>query len=334
MLLIIQIIISIIVVYLIFSVIVYVIVEWIAGFLQLRGRNLQKAICNLFDDPGNKKFGELIYKHPQVATLMLNDKRLTPYIPARNVSAALIDLVGAGPASASTVEKIREPYALYLEGLRQLNDGPLKTLLISIGQPADNLATLTASFEKWYNDYMDRVTGWYKKKIRLVVLVVSLLVTLGFNVDTIYILQTAKNDPATRQRLNTLADKLIADSGFNRTVSAIPVSPDNYFEDYVNDSSVHAGDAAALHESTPFAPDSAQALRRRQLQELTTLVREENLPVGWGIKKSSLLLEILGWLLSTLALSAGAPFWFDMLKKLVNVRTAGPKPDGAATKTS
>lgn len=296
--LIIQIIISIIVVYLIFSVIVYVIVERIAAFLQLRGRNLQKAICNLFDDAGNKKFGDLIYKHPQVASLMQNDKRLTPYIPARNVSAALIDLVGAG----NSAEKLRDPYAVYLQGLLQLGDGPLKTLLVSIAQPANDLATLTASFEKWYNDYMDRVTGWYKKKIRLVVLIVSLLVTLSFNVDTIYIIQTAQNDPATRQRLNTLADKLIADSGLTRTISASP------------------------------AADSAQAVRARQLQELSTLVREENLPVGWGIKKSDWLLEVLGWLLSTLALSAGAPFWFDMLKKLVNIRNTGPKPGDAQTK--
>lgn len=295
MLFIIQLIISVVVVYLIFSIIVYVVVEWIAGALQLRGRNLQNAILGLFNDAGNKPFGELIYKHPQVSSLVKNDTRLPSYIPAANVAAALVDLVSA---DAGAGEKISTPYAIYLEGLLQLNDGPLKTLLVTLAQQADGLPALTAALGKWYDDYMDRVSGWYKKKIRLVVLVVSLLVTVGFNVDTIYILQAAKSDPATRQRINTLADKLIADSSFNHAVAN--------------------------------AADTTQTIHSQQLRELIALEKNADLPVGWGIKKSSRLFELLGWLLTTLALSAGAPFWFDMLKKLVNIRNAGPKPEGSA----
>ncbi len=36
--------------------------------------------------------------------------------------------------------------------------------------------------------------------------------------------------------------------------------------------------------------------------------------------------SIPGWLLSALAITMGAPFWFDILNKFVNVRNAGPKP--------
>ncbi len=35
---------------------------------------------------------------------------------------------------------------------------------------------------------------------------------------------------------------------------------------------------------------------------------------------------LMGWLLSAAALSKGAPFWFDVLGKLVNIRRAGAKP--------
>ena len=35
---------------------------------------------------------------------------------------------------------------------------------------------------------------------------------------------------------------------------------------------------------------------------------------------------ILGWSLSGLAIAMGAPFWFDVLGKVVNVRNTGPKP--------
>ena len=39
----------------------------------------------------------------------------------------------------------------------------------------------------------------------------------------------------------------------------------------------------------------------------------------------------LGWLLTALAGLMGAPFWFDTLKTLVNVRSAGPKPSSTTS---
>ena len=35
---------------------------------------------------------------------------------------------------------------------------------------------------------------------------------------------------------------------------------------------------------------------------------------------------ILGFFVTALAISLGAPFWFDLLRKLVNIRSAGNKP--------
>jgi hypothetical protein len=40
---------------------------------------------------------------------------------------------------------------------------------------------------------------------------------------------------------------------------------------------------------------------------------------NWGAK-------IVGWLITALAVTLGAPFWFELLSKLVNVRGSGPKP--------
>lgn len=41
--------------------------------------------------------------------------------------------------------------------------------------------------------------------------------------------------------------------------------------------------------------------------------------------------HLLGWFITLLAISLGAPFWFDVLNKIVNVRNAGVKP---STQTS
>ena len=42
---------------------------------------------------------------------------------------------------------------------------------------------------------------------------------------------------------------------------------------------------------------------------------------------------VVGWLITALAGMLGAPFWFDLLNKLINIRNAGPKPESTtATK--
>ena len=42
--------------------------------------------------------------------------------------------------------------------------------------------------------------------------------------------------------------------------------------------------------------------------------------------------RLIGWLLTVLAISLGAPFWSDMLNKFVNVRFAGRSPVEASKK--
>jgi hypothetical protein len=37
--------------------------------------------------------------------------------------------------------------------------------------------------------------------------------------------------------------------------------------------------------------------------------------------------KILGLLVTVLAISLGAPFWFDLLNRLVNLRSTGKPPD-------
>jgi hypothetical protein len=36
---------------------------------------------------------------------------------------------------------------------------------------------------------------------------------------------------------------------------------------------------------------------------------------------------VLGWVITALAISLGAPFWFDLLQKLLRLRSSGQRPD-------
>jgi hypothetical protein len=44
--------------------------------------------------------------------------------------------------------------------------------------------------------------------------------------------------------------------------------------------------------------------------------------------------SIFGWLITALAISLGAPFWFDLLNKFINLRNAGKNPDNPAVQTT
>lgn len=71
----------------------------------------------------------------------------------------------------------------------------------------------------------------------------------------------------------------------------------------------------------------------QNLQQIETALRP--FPLGWSaaavrdIGFWGVLSKFLGLAMTGLALSLGAPFWFDMLSRFVNLRAAGTKPDRA-----
>jgi hypothetical protein len=58
----------------------------------------------------------------------------------------------------------------------------------------------------------------------------------------------------------------------------------------------------------------------------------DQLPLGWGhpVPRDVVgwLGKLIGWVLSAVAISLGAPFWFDLLKKIApGTRMSGPSAD-------
>src|SRR5665213_289540 len=78
-----------------------------------------------------------------------------------------------------------------------------------------DLNTFRSKLEDWFNDTMDRATGWYKKYTRVVLLILGLIVAYVFNVDTIAIHRIlATNKPARDQMVQmAIANKDNLDPG-------------------------------------------------------------------------------------------------------------------------
>ena len=147
-----------------------------------------------------------------------------------------------------------------------------------------DVAQLQLHIEEWYNGAMERVSGWYKRRSQWIVLTLGLAAAIAVNADCIDIAKRLSTDSNLRQSVERMAET---------TVKANPV----------ND------------QRTPLD----------RIKEDLASLDGIGLPLGWG-KTAPEALEMVklhwaGWLLTALAISLGAPFWFDMLNKIMVVRS-------------
>ena len=166
-----------------------------------------------------------------------------------------------------------------------------QSLTTFLANSGGDIAALRARVESWFDDAMDRLTGTYKRWAQLIHFLFGLLVAILFNVDSLNITSVLWHSSDKRAALAAQAQSFMA---------AHPA----------------AGGGA---------PD---------LSSLITQLQDLPVPLGWTQQlwhRTDLLLWLLslaGWLVTAFAISLGAPFWFDLLQKLlnINVRGAGPRP--------
>lgn len=145
---------------------------------------------------------------------------------------------------------------------------------------------IKAELESWFDAAMARLEGSYKRWSQLVLLLVGLAIAVGANVSAYRIAITLYNDRVVSEAVTATATRV-------------------------------AGDPAALtgDELAAFADD---------IDELGAL----GLPIGWDDWNSGAgtVGTVLGWGLTGLLIMLGAPFWYDLLTRLVALRSTGSKP--------
>jgi hypothetical protein len=186
------------------------------------------------------------------------------------------------------------------------------------------------------------VTGWYKSHTIVTLRIVAVAVTLFFNIDSVYLARQIYTNSQLRGSLVTLSER-IADHP--ETVTQFYTQS---FEQTTRnlDSSYQRRLAAATDSQRQVlqrdwaaekskAADEYTQKRLHAMDSLTRMVSDTALPIGWkksvsesidDLEKRGWPWVLLGWLITAGCLSMGAPFWFDLLVKIVNVRRAGIKP--------
>ncbi len=244
-------------------------------------------------DRGTAPTTMAVMGHPLVRPFKQSDaagvqNRNPSYLPAKTFAAALVDLLVPNAQGQTTLEDIRTA-VLALDP-----STPFKgALLALLNTAAADVNAFTTSVEQWYDNTMDRISGSYKRWAKRWIIVIALVAAIALQIDTIQV-----------------GSSLYSDGPLREAVAA-----------------------EATNQTLCPQGQSLEATRACVVKELETLHTTAGLPVGWSsvtIPPSGdvggWLLKLLGWGLTALAASFGAPFWFEALTKLGSLRNTGAKP--------
>jgi hypothetical protein len=247
----------------------------------------------------------------------------------------------AGLSENPALDQIRVGIAALSVTQPQLKQA-LETLLTGVEEYAiqgeSALTTARVSVETWFDDSMDRLSGWYKRRAQSLAFFIGIGVAIVLNGDTLALAQQLWREPVLREALAAQAQAYVNQNPDNPA----PPNPDdlvklqNQFTDLdipvgwignpieLDDS----GRVPGLDTTIPSRTCTLFAISNTEEVYGFTVAKQcypiINAPflrdgTGW-------LLKLFGLIASGLAAAQGAPFWFDILKRIVSVRSSGANP--------
>jgi hypothetical protein len=334
-------------VFLLLGLIVSALQEAVASLFALRGKYLLEGIATILADGKRERWmarahilpwsstdrdkGSELFKSVSTHALI---KDITPsdtpsYVPAANFALALIDTLRKG--SAGTVAEDAEG------SIASLPDGPAKEALSALFVDAKgDIDVFQKRIETWFDGAMDRVSGVYKRWTQYFALAAGVVIAVALNVSSISVAERLWNDPTLRDAAVRAAE------AFAAYCDAEPRPTDCPKPTEASDAQPAPAASDPAQETTQPPPDqgttnTAQATAEKMQETKATYeeVQKQMMaigyPIGWtesprNWTSTQWMTAILGWLITGIAVSLGAPFWFGMLKTFLNIRGAGPNP--------
>jgi hypothetical protein len=174
----------------------------------------------------------------------------------------------------------------------------------------EGVSQLEREVSDWFDRSMERASGVYRRNAKGIAILIGFLIAIATNADTFYMVSRLSKDTFLRSTISQAADQ---------AVMSVPAS------------------------RSPSNPTPTSGKIRNDLESVKIAVNgvldEMPLPVGWNkvvvdeqveVEKKGWWFPIpqraIGWLLTGIALSMGAAFWYDLLSRFVQVRGTGKKP--------
>ncbi|WPP50290.1 hypothetical protein [Catalinimonas niigatensis] len=300
-----EVVIGLIFVYLLLSLLATTLNEMVMKWLYSRGKNLKIALETMLNDEGSKDvLCNNFFEHPLIKKLRRKEKGSFPsYISNQYFSKVILELLY--PDEDGTIDKVKK-------GIESLPEGKTKKVLRSFLTDAEgNLERFKENLEMWYEEMMMQATSWYKARVQIILFFLGMAISIALNADTFKIAQKLSIDPEARVAIITQAQNYI-----------------NQQEELNRNQSLGTG----------ASMDSLQRQVKQLIQE-EIVMTSSALGMGWNevndqkltlgsVSLPGWLRAIPGWIVTAFAITLGAPFWFDLLKRLMTIRADGRKPEG------
>lgn len=308
-----EVVISLVVVYFLMSTLVSFLNEFIAMIVNSRGKILKKSLKHLFveDEEEGDSLITKIYESRFVNNLAAKfsiARKLNKnpsYIATENFTSALIDEIQKGG--------IKKSYARNIDDLKKkidaLKDSFVKTKLqeIIIELEETQQANITALKEKiseWFDSYMLTVTEVYKNYVRVWIFAISFFIAFTMNIDSLVLIEYFFENKEKREIMVSFAEK---------------AGKDDYA---VNDSLKGEERAEAIKKARNKVMEDFNAFdlpygwKDKSIKKTLTFEKE----ILNNPKKGTPFRKFIGLLITTVSLTLGAPFWYQLMLNLLALR--------------
>jgi hypothetical protein len=340
--------------YFLTSMFVSGIVEFIHTLIEKRAAFFQKAIEKLRDSPIDSPNSFWLKLKNNSFVKNLDDEtdknwklwgRKMSYLDSTTFVSAIINMLG--DVKLDENQTIGEGFEKIKKQIEAFDAGTFQQILKTIAQESTSLEIFELKLANWFNQYMEHVSGWFKRYSRLTVMLTSVVVTIALNLNTVVITKQLASNKALRDAIVSKAIKYVDDTKLNLKDTTTIFKNDADFKTFVKNN--YADLYTRLNKvskdpslkQTYFRGVDTLTYREATSKYLESKIESLGFNIGYQFSEKSccvvikeafyqnnmnVWLTIIGWTLTVAALSFGAPFWFDLLVKLVNVRNVMKKP--------
>jgi hypothetical protein len=231
-----------------------------------------------------------------------------------------------------------------------------------IGQTSTSIELFQTEVAHWFDGSMSRSSGVYKRNAKGIALIIGFMIAAFSNADTFHILNRLSSDDSLRKVVTDRASELRQASSIDTNQTLRPGEIARQLESLKNQTDEVLSDMPlpvtwnpsnlSRQLGCPYTPTMSLTANKDGKLPYALLTREQwyvlyrsclnqpDAPVTapiWmqvlqmiNVKPFAFLRMLFGWFLSGIAIAMGAPFWFDLLSRLMNVRNTGSKPSSTS----
>ncbi|KPQ39445.1 MAG: hypothetical protein HLUCCO16_07580 [Phormidium sp. OSCR] len=166
----------------------------------------------------------------------------------------------------------------------------------------EEMRDLQTQLEDWFDKSMTRASGVYRRNSRGIAILIGFILAIATNSDTLFMIDSLSQNAVLRETVSSYAQREVSQTQDMGEVK-------RNVRDQLNDISLPIG--------------WNEEIRRQQIPPESSVT----IPgTTWRMGNPLLYLKrLLGWFISGIAISMGSSFWYDLLRKVIDVKNTGGK---------